>query len=53
MALTDLIIRNAKPAEKQQKLADERGLYARSGSPSRRAIARLLPPLATTMGGRI
>ena len=27
MALTDLIIRNAKPAEKQQKLADERGLY--------------------------
>jgi integrase len=27
MALTDLKIRNAKPADKQQKLFDERGLY--------------------------
>ncbi|WP_028215894.1 Arm DNA-binding domain-containing protein [Paraburkholderia oxyphila] len=27
MALTDLFIRNAKPAAKQQKLSDERGMY--------------------------
>ena len=43
MALTDTAVRNAKPAEKPHKLADDRGLYLLVKPDRRQALALQVP----------